>query len=339
MAAETSFQAVMRDLRAGNYHPVYCLYGYEPYYIDAIARYIISHILTPDEKAFNETIVYGHDVTAAQVADTARRYPLGADRQVVVVRDAQKMNNTSALEKYLAAPQYATLLVLCYSNGTGPDKKKNLYRLAEKTGVVFESKKARERDLPAFIDTYLHEKGVSIDRKAEQLIIDDVGTDLTRLTGEMDKLILSLHDEKTIRPVHVERAIGVNKDYNTYELRNAVAAKNAAKAFQIMNYFNASQRGANIQVIVPMLFNFFQNILVAYYTQWNNSPERLAGILALRSPWAAKEYILAMKNYSASRTLEIIRKIHEIDTKSKGIDNCNTPAGELLQELLTFILH
>ncbi|MBO7130193.1 MAG: DNA polymerase III subunit delta [Prevotella sp.] len=339
-AKNVSFDSIMNDLKARKFLPVYYLMGDESYYIDQISDYIADHVLPPEERDFNQTILFGSDVNASQIADAARRYPMMSEYQVVIVKEAQNIKNTEALEKYFKTPQTSTILVLCHKNGTIDGRKREYVKAIQAVGVLFESKKLRDRDLPPFIESYLKQKNVSIDPKSTQIIADSIGADLSRLTGELDKVILSLPEQdRRVTPQIVEEQIGVSKDFNSFELRDAIVNRNVFKANQIVKYFDENPKAGSIYSFLPMLFNYFQNLMIAYYAPNNKSQERVAECLELRNPWAAKEYMNGMRNYSAMKVMQIIGKIREIDAKSKGLDNPNTPPGELMKELIFYILH
>ena len=339
-AKNVTFDSIMRDLKARKYSPVYYLMGDEPYYIDKIADYIAEHVLQPEERDFNQTILFGSDVSASLIANTARRYPMMSEYQVVIVKEAQNVKNTEALEKYFKAPMNSTILVMCHKNGTVDGRKKEYMKAIQGAGVLFESKKLRDRDLPAFIENYLKARQVSIDPKSTQMIADNIGADLSRLTGELDKVILSLSEQdRRVTPQIVEDQIGVSKEFNGFELRDAIVNRNVFKANQIIKYFDENPKAGSIYSFLPMLFNYFQNLMIAYYAPNNKSQEGVAEWLEMRSPWAAKDYMTGMRNYTAMKVMQIISKIREIDAKSKGLDNPNTPPGELMKELIFYILH
>ena len=334
-----TYDSLMRELVAGQYRPVYYLHGEESYYIDKICDYIAEHALAPEERDFNQTILFGSDVTASQVADAARRYPMMAERQVVILKEAQNLKQTDALEKYMKQPLKSTVLVICHKNGKIDGRKREYVKAIQQAGVLFESAKLRDRDLPAFIEGYLKRKEVSIDPKSTQLIADAIGADLSRLTSELDKVLLSLPDQdRRVTPQVVEDQIGVSKDFNGFELRDAIVNRNIFKANQIMNYFDKNPKAGSIYSFLPMMFNYFQNLMLAYYAQ-KKTQEGVAEWLELKSPWAAKDYMTGMRNYTGMKVMQIIGKIREIDAKSKGLDNPNTPPGELMKELIFFILH
>ena len=339
-AKSVTFDSIMRDLEARKFAPIYYLMGDEPYYIDKIADYIAEHVLQPEERDFNQTVLFGSDVTASQIADAARRYPMMSEYQVLIVKEAQNVKNTDALEKYFKAPMTSTILVMCHKNGTIDGRKKEYVKAITAVGILFESKKLRDRDLPVFIENYLRKRQVSIDPKSTQMIADNIGADLSRLTGELDKVILSLPEQdRRVTPQVVEDQIGVSKEFNGFELRDAIVNRNVYKANQIIKYFDENPKAGSIYSFLPMLFNFFQNLMISYYAPNNKSQEGVAEWLELRSPWAAKDYMRGMKNYSGMKVMQIITKIREIDAKSKGLDNPNTPPGELMKELIFYILH
>ena len=339
-AKNVSFDSIMRDLKARKFAPVYYLMGDEAYYIDQIADYIAEHALQPEERDFNQTVLFGSDVTASQIADTARRYPMMSERQVLIVKEAQNIKQTEPLEKYFNAPMASTILVMCHKNGSIDGKKKNYLKAIQAAGVLFESKKLKDRELPGFIERYLGAKEVKIDPKSTQMIADNIGADLSRLTSELEKVILALPKEnRVVTPQIVEDQIGVSKECNGFELRDAIVNRNVYKANLIIKYFDENPKAGSIYSFLPMLFNFFQNLMIAYYAPNNKSQEGVAEWLEMKSPWAAKDYMTGMRNYTGMKVMQIISKFREIDAKSKGLDNPNTPPGELMKELIFYILH
>ena len=334
-----TFDSIMHDLKQRNYLPIYYLMGEESFYIDKISDYIAENVLTPEERDFNMTVMYGADVTGKDVVEVARRYPMMSEHQVVIVKEAQKLKGLEPLEKYVEKPLASTILVFCHKYGVA-DRRKKVYSEMAKVGVVFESKKLRDRDIIPFIGKYLQARGASIDPKSEQIIADSIGPDLNRLTSELDKVLIALPaDDKRVTPEVVERQIGVSKDFNTFELRDAIVNRNVYKANQIANYFDINPKAGSFYQILPLLFNYFQNLMIAFYCPQRASQEAVAKWLDLKSPWAAKDYMTGMRNYSGMKVMQIISKIREIDAKSKGIDNPYTPSGELMKELIFFILH
>ena len=335
-----TYDSVMRDLEARHFLPVYYLMGDESYYIDKISNWIAENVLQPEERDFNQTVLFGSDVTASQIVDAAKRYPMMSEYQVLIVKEAQNIKNTEPLEKYFKAPMPSTILVMCHKNGFVDGRKKEYVKSIQQAGVLFESRKLRERDLPAFIEGYLQAKNVTIDPKSTQLIADSIGADLSRLVGELDKVLLSLpQEDRRVTPQVVEDQIGVSKDFNGYELRDAIVNRNIFKANQIVKYFDENPKAGSIYSFLPLLINYFQNLMLAHYCPQKNSQDRVAKWLDLGKEWLAKEYMTGMKHYSAMKVMQILSKIREIDAKSKGLDNPTTPPGELMRELIFFILH
>ena len=338
--AIVTYDSVMRDLEARHFFPLYYLMGDESYYIDKISNWIAENVLQPEERDFNQTVLFGSDVTASQIVDAAKRYPMMSEYQVLIVKEAQNIKNTEPLEKYFKAPMPSTILVMCHKNGFVDGRKKEYVKAIQQAGVLFESRKLRERDLPAFIEGYLQAKNVTIDPKSTQLIADSIGADLSRLVGELDKVLLSLpQEDRRVTPQVVEDQIGVSKDFNGYELKDAIVNRNIFKANQIVKYFDENPKAGSIYFFLPLLFNYFQNLMLAHYCPQKNSQDRVAKWLDLGKEWLAKEYMTGMKHYSAMKVMQILSKIREIDAKSKGLDNPNTPPGELMRELIFFILH
>ena len=334
-----TFQTIVQDLKNRNFSPFYLLMGDESYYIDSISDYIASHVLSPEESDFNQTICFGSDVTAVQVADMARRYPMMAEYQVIIVKEAQNIRSLEALEKYLKNPVKSTILVWCHKNGK-IDARKKVIGVAQSVGVVFESKKLRDYQLPDFIQNYLKPKKISIDPKSCQMIADYIGADLSRIVSELDKILIYLpEDDRRITPEVVEKEVGVSKDFNAFELRNAIVSKDVFKANQIIKYFDNNPKAGSLYSFLPLLFSFFQNLMIVHYTPNKSSEQDIARALDLKSAWGSKDFITGLRNYSARKTMEIISKIREVDGKSKGLDNPNTGAGELMKELIFFILH
>ncbi|MBF1482074.1 DNA polymerase III subunit delta [Prevotella pallens] len=334
-----TFQDIMKDLKARRFSPIYILMGEEAYYIDQITNYIAENVLTPAEQDFNLNICFGADVSAVQVTDMAKRFPMMAEYQVVIVKEAQNIHSLDALEKYLKNPAKTTILVWCHKNGK-IDARKKVISLAEVHGVVFESKKLKEYQLAGFMQNYLAAKKITIEPKATQMMADHIGADLSRLTSELDKVALSLSEnDKRITPDIVEKEVGVSKNFNTFELRDAIVNRNVFKANQIVNYFISNPKAGSLYSFLPLLFSYFQNLMIVFYSPNNKSESDIAQILGLKNNWGAKEYIIGMRNYSARKTMDIIAKIREVDAKSKGLNNVSTGAGDLMKEVIFFILH
>lgn len=334
-----TFESVMMDLQAGKYAPVYLLAGEEPYFIDKIADFIAENAIKPEERDFNQLTFYGLDTTPVNVMDSAHAAPMMADHQVIIVREAQQMRGIDQLEKYVRKPIASTILVICYKDKLGKSRK-GWVSECEKNGVLFECAKVRENMLGGFVTNYLSQHGATIEPKALAMVCDSIGADLSRMASELDKLLLSLPEEnKRIVPDFVEEQIGISKDFNVFELRDAIVKKDVMKANRIAKYFDKNPKAGNLHSVVPQLFAFFQNLMIAFYCPNKQRDEDLAVWLGMNSAWRVREYQVAMKNFTAVKTMYIIQKLRSVAAKSNGLDNRNATEGELMQELVYFILH
>ena len=337
--AVATFDAIMRELKSGEFSPIYLLMGEESYYIDQICDYIQTHALTPEQQAFDQTVVFGADVNAAQIADLAMQYPMMSPRKVIIVKEAQGLHSFDRLERYADKPQAKTILVICYKNGVLKGKSKFLSAV-ERNGILFESKKLRDWQLAGHVRAYLAKAKIEIDDKSASMIADHIGADLNRLTSELDKLAIALpEDDRRVTPEVVEKNIGVSKDFNAFELRSAIVNRDIFKANQIIKYFDNNPKAGSLYSFLPLLFSFFQNLMILHYTPNKSSEQDIARALDLNSTWGIKDLITGLKNYSARKTMDIISKIREVDGKSKGLDNPYTGAGELMKELIFYVLH
>jgi DNA polymerase III subunit delta len=338
MANEITYEDIIKGVRNHDYKPVYFLMGEESYYIDKIADFIGDTVLKKNEKEFNQIIAYGNDVDIATIISTAKRYPMMSDYQVVIIKEFQNVNNIDELSFYLQNPQPTTILVLCYKNGV-IDKRKKLTADIQKVGILFDSKKMKDAQIPMFVSSYLKRKSIDIEPKAAELMAEFVGSDLSRLSSELEKLIISLSkNEKRITCDHIERNIGISKDYNNIELRNALIYKDVLKANKIIKYFNDNPKTNPIQLTLSMLFNFYSNLMLAYYAPVKNE-QGIAQQLGLKFAWQAKDYLSAMNKYTGVKVMNIISDIRCCDASSKGIGGNSISNGDLLKELVFKILH
>ena len=337
-AKEITYEEIARDLKNRVYKPVYYLMGEESYYIDRISDYIAQTVLTEEEKEFNQTILYGLETDVATIINTAKRYPMMAEYQVVIVKEAQNVKKMEELSYYLQKPLASTILVICHKHGV-LDKRKKLAAEIDKVGVLFESKKIKDSQLPGFISSYLKRKSVDIEPKASEMMAEFVGTDLSRMAGELDKLIITLpQGTRRITPEQIERNIGVSKDYNNYELKNALVVRDVLKANKIIKYFEDNPKANPIQTTLSVLFGFFSNLMLAYYAP-EKTEQGKANQLGLKLSWQAKEYMAAMRVYSGVKVMQIIGEIRYCDARSKGVENSSLSDGDLLRELVYKILH
>ncbi len=331
--------AILQDIRERRFKPVYLLMGDESYYIDLICDAIIANALNETERDFNQTILYGADVDDfALVVNAAKRFPMMAERQLIVVKEAQNIKGIDNLSYYLQKPLMSTILVICYKNGTLRNKK--IIAGIESIGVVYESKKLYDNQLPAFINNYVAAKSLSIEPKAVSMLADFVGNDLSRLSGELDKLAISLPEGSVrITPETVERNVGISKDFNNYELLNAIISRNASKVAQIVQYFEHNPKNNPLVVTISVLFNFFSNLMLCYYSP-DKSETGIMKELNLRSSFQARDYLAAMRSYNAFKCIDIIALLRQYDARSKGIGSgASSNDGDLLKELVFKILY
>lgn len=333
-----TYEEIVRAVKAGNYVPVYYLMGEESYYIDKISEFIVECALKEEEKDFNLTVCYGTDVTIDEVINAARRFPMMAERQVVLVREAQNLSGKEQLSFYLEHPQPSTILIFCHKHGV-LDRRKKLAADIQKTGVLFESKKMYDSQLPGFVTSYLRRKGVAMEQQAVMMICEAVGSDLSRLSGELDKLLLALPEgEMRIGASFVEHHVGISKEFNNFELIAAFVEKDILKVNRIVKYYDSNPKSFSLQLTISVLFGFFSNLMVAYYAP-QRTEEGIAGWIEQPRWQVSKNIYPAMKKYSGVKVMQIIGKLREMDAKSKGVGNVYTTSGELLKELAYFILH
>lgn len=311
--------------------------GEEAYYIDKISDFIEDNVLDEAEKGFNQMVLYGRDVTIDDIVGNAKRYPMMAERQVVIVKEAQDLSRTiEKLAKYAENPQPSTVLVLNYKYKK-LDKRKALYKKITKTGgVVFESKKLYENQVPDWIRRVLKGQNYDISPKAAQMLVEFLGTDLSKVNNELNKLKIVLPEGTQITPEHIEENIGISKDFNNFELRKAVGEKNVVKAHQIAKYFADNPKDNPIVVTVALLFNFFSQLLHLHGMSDKN-PRSVASALKV-NPYFVNEYLTAAKNYPMKKVSSVIGLLREFDVKSKGVGANAIPQGDLLKELLVRVL-
>lgn len=332
-----SYIEICNDIANGKFQPIYVLMGEESYYIDRIEDLIVSKALTNEEKEFNLTIAYGLDTDIRAVMNECKRYPVMSQYQVVILREAQNNKELDLLRLYAEKPLESTILIICnkHSNIKAPEFLKELK--AKSAGVVFESKKISESNVGQIINDYVTSKGGVIDAKATAMLKDFVGTDLARIFGEVDKLFILLGNNKHITPEIIERNIGISKDFNNFELENAIRNKNALKANQIINYFEKNPKNNPTVLTIGLLFSFFSNLLLAR-TAKVKTEQGIMDAIGTKSAYRTKMFIEAMKYYSTAGCVNIIGYLREFDTKSKGI-NSRQNEYQLLRELIYKILH
>ncbi|RAJ11865.1 DNA polymerase III delta subunit [Olleya aquimaris] len=311
--------------------------GEEAYYIDKISDFIEDTVLTEEERGFNQMVLYGRDVSIEDIVSNAKRFPMMAERQVVIVKEAQDLARTiDQLADYAKNPQPSTVLVLCYKYKS-IDKRKAVYKTIKKTGYVYESKKLYDNQVPDWIRRVLSPKGYSITPKAAQMLVEFLGTDLSKISNELEKLQIVLPKDTQITPDHIEENIGISKDYNNFELRKAIGTKNTAQAFKIVHYFADNPKDNPMVVTVSLLFNFFSQLLHLHGMSDKN-PRNVASALRV-NPYFVNEYLDAARNYPMRKVSQVIATLREFDVKSKGVNSNAVPQGDLLKELLVKIMN
>lgn len=327
---------LVTDIKKGNIKPIYFLMGEEPYYIDKISNFIEQHVLSEEEKGFNQMVLYGRDVSIDDIVANAKRYPMMAERQVVIIKEAQDLSRTiEKLVDYASNPQPTTVLVVNYKYKK-IDKRKALYKTINKVGIVYESKKLYENQVGEWIRRVLSPKDYSITPKAAQMLVEFLGTDLSKINNELEKLQIILPKGSQITPELIEENIGISKDYNNFELRKAVGNKDVVKAHKIANYFAENPRANPMVVTVALLFNFFSQLL--HYHGLNDKSSRSVASALRINPYFVNEYIVAARNYPMKKVSQVISTLREFDVKSKGVGANAVPQGDLLKELLVRII-
>ena len=329
---------IIKDIKARKLKPIYLLHGDESYYIDLISDCLEENVLSEAEKGFNQTILYGKDTEMMTVLNAAKRYPMMSDYQLVLMKEAQELKIDKVAEQFQAYcenPLKSTILVLCHKYGKF-DKRKKVYKVLEKNGLVFESASIYDNKVPAWIDDFIKSKGHHINPKASALLGEYLGNDLSKVANELEKLILNVPKGQEIGTKEVQDNIGISKEYNVFELQNALARKDVFKANQIINYFEANPKANPFVLIIGNLSGWFTKILKYHYVTDKSQAARELGV----NPYFLKDYELAARNYSLGKTFEVVSLLREYDLKSKGVDSTgNTEPGDLLKELIFKIVH
>ena len=336
---EISYESICKEIAERKFSPIYVLMGEEPFFIDQITDLLIENVLAEEERDFNQSIFYGADADAVSVINAARRFPMMSEYQLIVVKEAQLMRDIELLNAYAKHPLSSTVLVINYKYKT-LDRRKSLAAAVEKNGILFESKKIPDYKMPGFITGLLQQRSLTIDAKAAQMLSDFLGNDLNRLSKELDKLaiVMAQMGSKRVTPELVERNIGISKEYNNFELIKALATKDVLKANRIAQYFEKNPKTNPLQMTLAVLFNYFSNLLIAYYSK-DRSEAGLMAALGLRSAFQLKDYQMGMRHYSAMKVFLSIGEIRKADAASKGVDNASASDADLLKELLYKIMH
>jgi DNA polymerase-3 subunit delta len=331
-----NYDQILNEIHQKQLAPVYFLTGDEPYFIDMISDTIENEALDEADRAFNQIVVYGRDVDVETIANHARSFPMMGERMVVIVKEAQDVKNLEEFEKYLETIPDTTVLVFVYKYKKF-DKRKTLAKKIDKMGVWFESKKLYDSNIPGWIQTYLKGEGYSITPKATQMLADFLGTDLHKIANELKKLSIALPKNKSIDDADVERNIGISKDYNVFELQNAIGSRDVLKANRIVNYFGDNGKDNPLLVTAITLYGYFTKLIKLHCTQ-DKSQANLASVLGV-SPFFVRDYLAASKNYPPATCIRCISILREYDMKSKGYDSGDTSEKDLYREMIFKLLH
>ena len=334
--SEFSFDQLLGDLKNQIYYPVYLLHGDEAYFIDAISDFIELNVLNDMEKEFNQTIVYGKDSNVFTLMSYAKRFPMMANYQVLIVKEAQDLDKIEELQPYIENPLTSTILVLCHKYGK-LDKRRGLYKAIEKIGVTFESARLYDNKIPDWINAYLYQRQYSITPKAATMLTEFLGADLGKIVNEIQKLLINIPSGSEINEEYVEKNIGISKDYNVFELQKALAKKDVVKSNQIILYFAANPRENPLVKVIPILYSYFSKILYYHYLP-DKSKNAVASALSI-NPFFVSDYQQAARSFPVGKTVAVISLLREYDLKAKGVGNVSAGDGELMKELIFRILH
>ncbi|SFN34652.1 DNA polymerase III subunit delta [Salegentibacter flavus] len=328
---------IVNSIRQGNISPIYFLMGEEPYYIDRISDFIAENILAEEERGFNQIVMYGRDTTIDEITSNARRYPMMAERQVIIVKEAQDLSRSiESLSAYSDNPQPTTVLVMCYKYKK-IDKRKKLYKSIKQSGVIFESKRLYDNQVGPWIQKTLKSRGYSISPKAAQMLVEFLGTDLGKIDNELEKLQLITPKDTQITPELIEENIGISKDFNNFELRKAIGERDVLKVHRIINYFTQNPKDNPLVMTISLLFAYFSQVL-QYHGLADKSKSNVAKQLKV-NPYFVSDYVVAARNYPMKKVSRAIDLLYQTDAKSKGIGAANVSQGDLLKELLVKIMN
>jgi DNA polymerase-3 subunit delta len=333
----TSSREIIKTIEKKAFHPIYLLHGDESYYIDQITAAIQAHALEEHERDFNQTVVYGKDADLIALLGQLKQYPMMAERQLVILKEAQDIKDWEPLEKYLSDPIPTTIFVICHKHKKADTRKKYVKAIQQSKGVIFESKKLYENQLDGWVNAFLKEKDFFISPKASILLIEAIGADLSRLATELEKLTIVLQKGTTINEIHIEENIGISKDYNPFELANAIAKRDVEKSFKIINYFEKNPKAAHITMLIPNIYNLFERLMKAHFMNVRDA-NQLQSALKVNF-YVAKEMMQAMQIYKPKKIAANITLLHEYDLKSKGMNRGSASDADLLRELVYQLTH
>ncbi len=326
----TEYKQILKDLKNKILHPLYLLHGEEPYYIDRLSDYIEENLLSEAEKSFNQTVVYGRDANHLSLMDTLRRYPMMSNYQLVLLKEAQDFKDLDKLVAYFENPLKSTVFVICHKYKT-LDKRSKAFKLLSAKGVVLESKKLYDNQVPAFIDMMVKEMQLKISPEAVELLTEYLGSNLSTILNEMEKLALNVEKGTVITPAHIERFIGISKEYNVFELTKALAQRNKKQVFKIVKHFEKNPKSNEPVMVLGLLYSFFSKALVLQAEK--KKPEEMKSQLQIRSWFMEEDLRNYKRNYASSDITRIMHLLHEYDLKIKGVDYAGSDKSVLLTEL------
>lgn len=334
-----SYDSILKDLKARKFAPVYFFCGEEEYFIDKLTDYIEANLLNDMEKAFNQTVVYGKDINARQIAETCGRLPMMAEKQLVIIKEAQALSLKEEEEKqylaYLKNPVKSTVLVFAWKHGL-PDGRKAFGKEIKKAGVYFESKPLYENQVAPWIKAWLSERKYKIEESAAELLVEYTGNDLSKVANELEKLALNKTPGSVINEDDIERLVGISKEFNVFELNNAVGSMNRTKAYRIVNYFVANPKNGPLVLVLGTLHSYFTKVYQFHFNR--NLPDKdIAPILKV-SPFFVKDYRTAAQHFPTKRIEHVFNTLEEFDLRSKGVNNGGTEEGELMREMIYKIM-
>jgi DNA polymerase III subunit delta len=328
-------EKIISDLKKGQFKAVYWLEGEEDFFIDSIIHFAEHNILNESETGFNQTVFYGRDTDWATVINACRRYPMFSDRQVVIIKEAQAMRDIEKLESYIEKPLASTILFIAYK-GKKVDGRTKLAKTLKDKAVLVTTKKLYERELPEWTNQLVNSKGFTITPKALFLLIDHIGNDLSRISNEIDKMALNLGERKNITEDDIEQFVGISKEFNVFELQDALGNKDFYKAIRIANYFEHNPKAGPLQLIFPSLYAFFSKVQMIYTATGNEkSIAAQTGI----NEWKVRDYIAAAKKYDPHAIEKNILLLNHYNLKSLGIDDAGTSDGMLLKEMIAKMMY
>ncbi|UYQ91571.1 DNA polymerase III subunit delta [Chitinophaga horti] len=328
------YQEIIKDWKQKKFRPLYWLEGEEEFFIDQVVNYAEHQLLDEAEKGFNLTVLYGKDTDWASVINNCRRYPMFAERQVVILKEAQAMRDLLKLEPYIDQPLASTIFVVAHKQGK-IDGRSKMAKLIKEKGVLLSTKKMYDNQLPAWVEAFVHSKGLAITQKACILLVDHIGNDLSRIANEIDKLLVNLPAGKKIDEGDIEKYVGISKEYNVFELQNAVGQKDMGKVMRIVRYFAANPKASPIQMTIPALYNYFAKINLVFGVK--GGEKEIASALGVH-PFFVKDYIAAAQKYGAADAERAILLLQQYNLRSIGINDSGVEDGELMKEMLFRIM-